>query len=65
MGLQARTLCGWANSGGVLGAATDEDGHRFWDLNDLRAQVVTYLEKHGVSLQDIEDEFLDNEDVRD
>lgn len=56
LGLQAHTLSEWADSGGVRCAATDEDGHRLWDLDDLRAQVVTYLEEHGRSLQDIEDE---------
>jgi DNA-binding transcriptional MerR regulator len=56
LGLQAHTLREWANTGGVHCAATDEDGHRFWDLDDLRAQVVAYLEEHGGSLQDIADE---------
>jgi DNA-binding transcriptional MerR regulator len=55
LGLQAHTLREWANRG-VHCAATDEDGHRLWDLNDLRAQVVAYLEEHGGSLQDIADE---------
>jgi DNA-binding transcriptional MerR regulator len=55
LGLQAHTLREWANSGGVHCAATDEDGHRLWDLDDLRAQVVAYLEEHGGSLQDIAD----------
>jgi DNA-binding transcriptional MerR regulator len=55
-GLQAHTLHEWANKGGVRCAATDEDGHRLWDLNDLRAQVVAYLKEHGGSLQDIADE---------
>ena len=55
LGLQAHTLREWADSGGVRCAVIDEDGHRLWDLDDLRAQVVAYLE-HGGSLQDIADE---------
>ena len=55
LGLQAHTLREWANRGGVHCATADEDGHRLWDLHDLRAQVVAYLE-HGGSLQDIADE---------
>jgi len=56
LGFQAHTLSEWADSGGVRCTATDEDGHRLWDLDDLRAQVVAYLKEHGGSLQDIDDE---------
>lgn len=64
LGLQAHTLREWADTGSIHCTTTDEYGHRLWDLDDLRAQVVTYLEKHGRSLQDIEDESLRYEDDR-
>jgi DNA-binding transcriptional MerR regulator len=46
LGLRRHTLSEWAGVGFVVPAAVDDQGHRRWEPDDLRRQLLARVDDH-------------------